>query len=112
MIIDTPDALLVAAADAIGRLGDAVKLPEISGLKAPGGCRTQRMAIKPGASSGRRVHDGATHWIVVSGAAQVKVNDGLLDLGPNQSAFAPPGAAHEIVNQGSTDLDIIELRIS
>ena len=51
------------------------------------------------------------HWIVVSGSAQVRVNETVKNLKSNESIFVPKQAKHRIENNVNTSLVIIEVQI-
>ena len=130
VIIDTPDATLVARKD---RVQD-VKLV-IEKLKAAGrqehlfhrkvyrpwgnydsidmGERFQvkRIVVKPGAAlSLQKHHKRAEHWIVVSGVAEVTCDDRVFDLHENESTYIPLGSVHRLRNNGSDPVELIEVQ--
>lgn len=53
----------------------------------------------------------AEHWIIVSGQAEVTLDDKKMQLGANQSVFIPQRAKHRIANIGSEDMNFIEVQI-
>jgi mannose-1-phosphate guanylyltransferase / mannose-6-phosphate isomerase len=130
MVIDTPDALLVADR---GRAEDVKKL--YAELKAAGheshkvhrtthrpwgtytvleegtGFKIKRIEVKPGASLSLQLHrHRSEHWVVVSGTARVFNGGNELDLVSNQSTFIPPGHKHRLSNPGAERLVIIEVQ--
>ncbi len=130
MIIDTPDALLVASRD---RAQDVKFI--YAGLKArgheshrlhrtvhrPWGAYTvledgdrfkiKRIEVKPGASLSLQLHHHRSeHWIVVSGMATVVNGDREMFIGTNESTFIPAGHKHRLENQGMIDLVMIEVQ--
>ena len=130
IIIDTPDALLVAD----GRRTQDVK-HIYAGLKVNGhetykmhrtvhrpwgtytvleegpGFKIKRIVVKAGASLSLQLHrHRSEHWVVVEGTAKV-VNDKVdLLLNANQSTYIPAGHKHRLENPGATDLVIIEVQ--
>jgi mannose-1-phosphate guanylyltransferase/mannose-6-phosphate isomerase len=130
MVIDTPDALLVADR---GRAEDVKKL--YAGLKAAGheshrlhrtvhrpwgtytvleqgpGFKIKRIEVKAGASLSLQSHrHRSEHWVVVSGTAKV-INDAKeLEIKTNESTFIPSGHKHRLSNPGSENLVIIEVQ--
>lgn len=130
LIIDTPDALLVAASShaeqvkqVVARL-EAQKSPEASmhrKVARPWGWydsidrgqrfQVKRIAVKPGASlSLQKHHHRAEHWIVVSGTALVTKGSETFLLTENQSTYIPIGETHRLENPGKTDLEMIEVQ--
>ena len=130
MIIDTPDALLVASRD---RAQDVKYI--YAGLKArgheshrlhrtvqrPWGAYTvledgdrfkiKRIEVKPGASLSLQMHHHRSeHWVVVSGMATVVNGDREMFVGTNESTFIPAGHKHRLENQGMINLVMIEVQ--
>ncbi len=130
MIIDTPDALLVADR---GRAQDVKNL--YAGLKAQGheshklhrtvhrpwgtytvleegkGFKIKRIEVKPGASLSLQMHrHRSEHWVVVSGSAQVVNGEKELLVEPDESTFIPAGHKHRLTNPGTGPLVIIEVQ--
>ena len=130
VIIDTPDALLVASSDKVEQVKDVVaKLKRDGASQAiahrrvarPWGWydsidmgdrfQVKRIAVKPGASLSLQMHHyRAEHWIVVKGIAKVTNGDSVFFLEENQSTFIPIGAKHRLENPGKTDLEMIEVQ--
>ncbi len=130
MVIETPDAVLVADR---ARSQDVKKI--VAALEAQGrsekslhrkvhrpwgwydsidsGPRFQvkRIMVKPGASLSLQMHHHrAEHWIVVSGTAEVTNGDQVMVLGENQSTYIPLGQTHRLANPGKVPLEIIEVQ--
>nr|WP_228064500.1 mannose-1-phosphate guanylyltransferase/mannose-6-phosphate isomerase [Lysobacter avium] len=130
IIIDTPDATLVARKD---RVQD-VKLV-VDQLKAAGrsehlfhrkvyrpwgsydsigvGERFQvkRIVVKPGAALSLQKHrHRAEHWVVVSGTAEVTCGERVFDLHENESTFIPLGSVHRLRNRGTGPVELIEVQ--
>ncbi|MCE4053945.1 mannose-1-phosphate guanylyltransferase/mannose-6-phosphate isomerase [Pseudomonas sp. Au-Pse12] len=130
IIIDTPDALLVANGDRsqdvrliaqeLKRLGhDAYKLHRT--VTRPWGTYTvleegpcfkiKRIVVKPNASLSLQMHHHRSeHWIVVSGMARVTNGEDELLLDTNESTFIKPGRPHRLSNPGVIDLVMIEVQ--
>ena len=130
VIIDTPDALLVAdrsraqdvkhiyarlkaqghAAHKIHRTahrpwGTYTVLEEGSRFKI------KRIVVKPGASLSLQMHHHRSeHWIVVSGIARVVNGDHELFVNTNESTYIPAGHRHRLENPGVIDLVMIEVQ--
>lgn len=130
LIVDTPDALLVAHSDSAEQVKDAVSLLTTRGrsqatqhrrVPRPWGAydsvdegerfAVKRLTVKPGAKLALRMHHHrAEHWVVVKGAAQV-LRDGAATLvRENESIYIPPGAVYQLGNPGKTVLEIIEVQ--
>lgn len=130
LVIDTPDALLVADASHAENVKQAVALLEK--LDAPqavshrkvarpwgyydsvdAGVRHQvkRIMVKPGARLSLQLHHHrAEHWIVVKGTALVTRGEEQVLLTENQSTYIPLGVKHRLENPGKVDLEIIEVQ--
>jgi len=130
VIVDTPDALLVAAAS---RAQDVKQL--YARLKEQGhethklhrtvhrpwgtytvieegpGYKIKRIEVKPGASLSLQMHhQRSEHWIVVSGTAQVVNGEREFSVATNESTFIPPRNKHRLSNPHKTSLVIIEVQ--
>lgn len=130
MIIDTPDALLVAHPDCaqdvkqvVARLKkqnhEAYKLHRT--VSRPWGTYTvleegprfkiKRIEVKPGASLSLQMHHHRSeHWIVVSGMAKVVNGDREIFVRTNESTYIPAGHKHRLENPGVLDLVMIEVQ--
>lgn len=130
VIIDTPDALLVADRDraqdvrhifaqlkAQGheahRLHRTVHRPwgTYTVLEEGPGFKIKRIEVKPLASLSLQMHHHRSeHWIVVSGTAKV-VNGGReLTVHTNESTFIPARNMHRLENPATGPLVIIEVQ--
>ncbi len=130
VIVETPDAVLVAAKD---RTQEVKKV--VARLKAEGRSLTQshrkvyrpwgwydsiehggrfqvkHIVVNPGAKLSLQMHHHrAEHWIVVSGTAEVTRGDETFLLGENQSTYIPLGASHRLANPGKLPLQLIEVQ--
>lgn len=130
IIIDTPDALLVAdktrAQDVkhlfaqlkanghdAHRLHSTVHRPwgTYTVLEEGSRFKIKRIEVKPGASLSLQMHHHRSeHWVVVSGMAQVINGDKELLINANESTFIPAGHAHRLSNPGKIDLVMIEVQ--
>ncbi len=130
IIIDTPDALLVANRDCsqdVKKVVQQLKLMDHASHKLhrtvarPWGAYTvleesanfkiKRIVVKPGASLSLQMHyHRSEHWVVVSGTASI-VNDGKeMLVRTNESTYIPACHKHRLSNQGQTDLVMIEVQ--
>ena len=130
IIVDTPDALLVAhrnhaesVKSVVGlleraKLAQAVTHRKVSrpwgwydSVDAGERFQVKRIAVKPGASlSLQKHHHRAEHWIVVSGTAEVTRGKETFLLSENQSTYIPIGEVHRLRNPGKVDLEMIEVQ--
>jgi mannose-1-phosphate guanylyltransferase/mannose-6-phosphate isomerase len=130
LIIDTPDALLVAQRDHAEQVKDVVthlarlKRPEAAlhrRVARPWGWydsidmgerfQVKRIGVKPGASlSLQKHHHRAEHWIVVQGTAEVTRGQETYLLSENQSTYIPIGEVHRLHNPGKLELEMIEVQ--
>lgn len=130
LIIDTPDAVLVASAHCIDQVNDAVAALEAAGLpqgtehrrvarpwgaydSVDAGARFQvkRLTVKPGAKLSLQMHyHRAEHWMVVQGTARVTRDHETILLRENESIYIPLGAVHRLENPGKTLLEVIEVQ--
>ena len=130
LIIDTPDALLVAdksksqeVKQVVSRLKadghDAHKLHRTvvrpwgayTVLEQGPGFKIKRIVVKPGAALSLQMHHRRSeHWVVVSGTAQVTNGERTIRLVANQSTYIPAGHKHRLVNPGDTELSLIEVQ--
>jgi mannose-1-phosphate guanylyltransferase/mannose-6-phosphate isomerase len=131
IVVDTPDATLVASRD---RVQDVKRL--VDHLKAQGrsehqwhrrvdrpwgsydsvdmGARFQvkRIVVKPGASLSLQMHHHRSeHWVVVSGTAEVTCDERTFLLGEGESTFIPLGSKHRLKNPGRLPLEIVEVQV-
>lgn len=130
IIVDTPDALLVADRSAteqvknvvteLERRGDPeatlhrkVMRPWGSYDRVESGQRFQvkRIIVNPSASISLQKHyHRAEHWIVVRGTAEVTKGKRTFLLTENQSTYIPVGEVHRLSNPGKTPLELIEVQ--
>jgi mannose-1-phosphate guanylyltransferase len=69
-----------------------------------------RLTVKPGGKFSLQKHiHRAEHWVVLSGTAEVTVEDKKFLLIENQSTFIPIGAVHMLENPGKIPLEILEI---
>jgi mannose-1-phosphate guanylyltransferase len=130
VIIDTPDAVLVANKDKVQDVKNIVaELKYQSRSEAtlprevyrPWGkydsvdmgerFQVKRITVNSGAKlSVQMHHHRAEHWIVVSGTAKVTIDDNTQLLSENQSVYIPIGAVHALENPGRLPLEMIEVQ--
>jgi len=130
IIIDTPDAVLIADKS------NAQDVKHIyAELKAKGhethkshrtvhrpwgmytvleensGFKIKRIEVKPGASLSLQMHrHRSEHWVVVSGIAKVINGEREIVINTNESTFIPAGHKHRLTNPGIAPCVIIEVQ--
>lgn len=130
MIIDTPDALLVA------KKGESQKVKNIVNklkqnkrkeakenvtmyrswgkytlLTESEGYRVRKIEMDPGASLTMQMHyHRSEHWTVISGTGKTIINDRESIFTENQSTYIPKGVKHKLSNPGKIPLIIIEVQ--
>ena len=73
--------------------------------------QVKRLHVNSGASLSLQSHQHrAEHWIVVSGTAEVTIDDNVQLVYENQSVFIPLGAIHRISNSGKLPVVLIEIQ--
>jgi len=130
IIIDTPDALLVAdrahAQDvkhlyaslkaqghAAHKIHNSVNRPwgTYTVLEEGAKFKIKRIEVKPGASLSLQMHHHRSeHWIVVSGMAKVVNGQQELFVQTNESTYIPAGHKHRLENPGMLPLVMIEVQ--
>lgn len=130
VIIDTPDALLVADrhrtqdvkhlyASLKSRGHEAHKLHRTAHrpwgtytvLEEGSRYKIKRIVVKPGACLSLQMHHHRSeHWIVVSGMAKVVNGQGEQLVATNESTYIPAGHQHRVSNPGVLDLVMIEVQ--
>jgi len=130
LVIDTPDAVLVAASTHVEQVKLVVS--ELEKRQTPQALthrkvarpwgsydsidfgdrfQVKRITVKPGASlSLQKHHHRAEHWIVVKGTAEVTRGADTFLLTENQSTYIAIGEVHRLRNPGKTGLEMIEVQ--
>ena len=130
VIIDTPDALLVAHRKDLQRVKEVVGELKARGHESyklhrtvarPWGAYTvvqegpgfkmKRIEVKPGASLSLQLHHRRSeHWVVVSGVAEVTRGGKIYNVSANESTYIPVETEHRLTNRGKEPLIIIEVQ--
>lgn len=130
VIVDTPDALLVAHknnAQEVKRVVDTLKsrkhesahLPAVvnrpwgtyASLKEEDGYKVKRITVKPGESLSLQYHhQRAEHWVVVQGRGIVQIGDVEHETLPGQYRYIPLKEKHRLTNIGEDELVLIEVQ--
>lgn len=131
VIIDTPDALLVAdraksqdvklVVEAL-KAGTDTELTELPAnvhrpwgtyatLKQEDGYQVKRITVAPGQKLSLQYHHKrAEHWVVTQGEGIVQIGSEELKTGPGEYRHIPIGEKHRLTNIGNCDLVVIEVQ--
>ena len=130
VIVDTPDAVLVAHRDKTQAVKDIVAELKRTGderykfhstVARPWGSYTvlqegpcfkiKRIEVKPGHTLSLQLHHHRSeHWVVVSGAAEVTCDERVYPLAVNESTYIPVETRHRLANRTQSPLVMIEVQ--
>src|SRR2546430_13693907 len=130
VIVDTPDAVLVAHRDHLQRVKDVVSELKARGhdayklhrtvarpwgayttLEEGPGFKIKRIEVRPSGSLSLQLHHRRSeHWVVVHGRARVTRGDEVFELDANQSTYIPVETRHRLENPGVEPLVLIEVQ--
>jgi len=130
IIVDTPDATLVAKKDKAQEVKAIVELLHIDKrsesnvhrkVSRPWGWydsvemgenfQVKRLHVKPGAKLSLQTHQKrAEHWVVVNGTATVINGEDTLTLKKGDSTYIPVGVVHSLENNTSKELEVVEVQ--
>lgn len=130
VVVQTKDAVLVVKKDQVQdvkRIVEALKKDKRSEFQLhrevyrpwgkydciDNGSRYQvkRITVKPGEKLSIQMHHHrAEHWVVVSGTANVTIDDKTSMVTENESVYIPIGSVHTLENPGKIPLDLIEVQ--
>lgn len=130
IVVETPDAVLVASRDKSQDVKDIVETLNrqdrcehemhrrvyrpwgfYEGIADGPRHQVKHLMVKPGAKLSLQMHHHrAEHWVVVSGTARVTRDDETLLLSENESIYLPLGCAHRLENPGTLPLSVIEVQ--
>ncbi|HEX9715931.1 MAG TPA: mannose-1-phosphate guanylyltransferase/mannose-6-phosphate isomerase, partial [Desulfurivibrionaceae bacterium] len=130
IIVETKDALLVAAKDRTQEVKTIVKRLKLEKREEirlhkkvfrPWGSyecvdcgerfQAKRIMVNPGATLSLQRHfHRAEHWVVVKGTAHITNGDQTIILTENQSTYIPIGTKHRLENPGTIPLEIVEIQ--
>ncbi len=130
LVIDTPDALLVANKDASQQVKEIVTQLRARNHEAarlhrtverPWGTYTvllegprfkiKRIVVHSGQTLSLQMHHHRSeHWIVVSGTARVTCDERNFLVAANESTYIPIGGRHRLENPGVVPLVMIEVQ--
>jgi mannose-1-phosphate guanylyltransferase/mannose-6-phosphate isomerase len=130
VIVDTPDALLVADKSQTQGVKQVVQHLKLNNhathllhrtvhrpwgtytvLEEGPGYKIKRIVVKPKASLSLQMHrHRSEHWVVLSGSPRVVNDVKEYVVRPNESTFIAAGHKHRLENPGDTDVVIIEVQ--
>lgn len=130
LIVDTPDALLVADKSRdqeVKEIYDRLKEAKTEEYRThrtvhrPWGTYTvlrqgprfkiKHIEIKPGGTLSLQLHHHRSeHWVVVSGMAEVTKGDEVFFVDTNESTYIKAGIKHRVANNGILPLVMIEIQ--
>lgn len=130
VVVETSDAILVAAKDRVqdvkaivDQLNKNERQESVIHRQAsrPWGAydcidcgerfQVKRIIVKPGATLSLQMHyHRAEHWVVVKGTAKVTRGDDVFTISENESTYIPLGVKHRLENPGVVPLEIIEVQ--
>ena len=131
VIVETSDAVLVAARDKAQNVRHIVELLKQQNreehsihdlvyrpwgsyerLVDADGFKVKHIVVNPGASLSLQLHHHRSeHWVVIKGEATVTRNDEVFAILPNESTFIPQGCRHRLENRGTGPCEIIEVQV-
>ena len=130
IVVETADAVLVAAKDRVQEVKEIVSRLKgqnreeyllhkrvnrpwgaYEGLDAGDGFLVKRITVNPGARLSLQSHQHrAEHWVVVRGVAEVTLENVVQTVEANQSIYISIGDKHRLANPGDQILEIIEVQ--
>ncbi len=131
VVVDTPDAILVAGRDRaqdVGKLAMQLKQSNrrehaqhvrshrpwgyFETLSSGPRFQVKRLFVKPGGKLSMQMHHHRSeHWVVVRGTAKVTVGAQEKFVCENESIYISATEWHRLENPGIVDLEIIEVQI-
>lgn len=132
VIVDTPDAVLVAAMDSTQDVNAIVaqlkaedrdeyhsdgtlELPwgRLRTLDSGSGYRVLHLHIHAGKGMEQQLHiDRGHHWLVVHGDARITVEQTEKLVATGESVYIAPGETHQLANAGNDPLYVISVDVS
>lgn len=130
VVVETPDAILVADRTKVQGVKDIVNLlraqdrteatlhrrvyrpwGSYESLVTSDRFQVKRITVTPGQTLSLQMHHHrAEHWIVVSGTAEVTCEDKVFMLKEDESTYIPLGHKHRLANPGHIPLELIEVQ--
>lgn len=130
IVVETPDAILVADRSQAQRVREVVEQLRAQGrseykihrrVHRPWGCyedmdsgdrfRVKRITVNPGGKLSLQLHHHrAEHWVVVRGTARITRGEESMLIAENESTYIPLGVRHRLENPGKIPLQMIEIQ--
>lgn len=130
IVVDTPDALLVAKKGETQKVKNIVnqlkadKRKEVyenvtmhrpwgsyTVLAEGEGYKVKRITVNPGQKLSLQLHyHRSEHWTVISGTGKCTLDDKTVIFQENESTYIPIGVKHRLENPGKIPLAIIEVQ--
>jgi mannose-1-phosphate guanylyltransferase/mannose-1-phosphate guanylyltransferase/mannose-6-phosphate isomerase len=130
LVVDTPDALLVSHKGSSQKVKDLVDTMKEAGqieatehpfetrpwgrfeiLADEKSYKAKRIVIDPGAQLSYQSHtQRSEHWVIISGEAQVTLNEKVISLKPGESIHIPEKSKHRMRNPGPAPLVFVEVQ--
>jgi len=130
IIVDTPDALLIARRGQAQRVKEIVdmlkerKRKEVEEhtttyrhwgsytvLEEGPRYKIKRIVVKPGQKLSHQVHyHRSEHWVIVKGTAKATIGKKSFMVHENESTYVPKSTGHRVGNPGKVPLEIIEVQ--
>jgi mannose-1-phosphate guanylyltransferase/mannose-6-phosphate isomerase len=130
VVVETPDAVLVAHKSQMQQVKDLVARLKregraeadihrkvyrpwgyYDGIDAGNRFQVKRIVVNPGAALSLQMHHHrAEHWVVVRGTARVTRGEEAFLVSENESTYIPIGTKHRLENPGKVPLEIIEVQ--
>lgn len=131
VVIDTPDAVLVAHKESSQHVKDIVARLKSEGnvaarehmtvhrpwgtyttVEEGPGFKIKRIVVNPQQSLSLQLHHKrAEHWVVVAGEAIVQIGDAEFPTKPGEYRFVPLGEKHRLSNRGAQPVELVEVQI-
>lgn len=130
IVVETADAVLVAARDAVQSVKDLVEMlrrhrrPELGshrrvhrpwgsyeGIATAERFQVKRIIVNPGKSLSLQMHHHrAEHWVIVRGTGRVNRGEESYLISEDQSTYIPLGTVHRLENCGVIPLELVEVQ--
>ena len=131
VVVETPDAVLVAAKNRVQEIKQLVARLRTDGrrelrehttsyrpwghaetFKDGDGFLVKRITVTPGESLSLQLHrHRAEHWVVIRGAAFVQRGEETFVVNADESTYIPAGVRHRLTNRGAEPLVVIEVQV-
>ena len=131
VIVETPDALLVARKGNAQSVKQIVEQLERAGreeisshtkvlrpwgyyesLAIGDSYQVKRLMVSPGEAMSLQLHKHrAEHWTIIKGAGSITLDNKEFELRKNESIFIPLGSKHRAANLGKEPLEIVEVQL-